>query len=72
MTRSHSESRELRIDASLVDDENEEEFASHGLTSDQILQVLENEYFVAEQEATSGVAHGHRCGQRGRLHSNPD
>ena len=40
----------MNVDAFLVDDENEEKFASHGLTADQVTQVLENDYLVVEAE----------------------
>jgi len=36
----------LIIEAFLIDDENEEKFASHNLSARQVVQVLDNEYLV--------------------------
>ncbi len=36
----------IAIDAFLIDEDNEEKFASHGLSSRQVLQVLDNEHLI--------------------------
>lgn len=37
-----------RIQAFVVDDENEDKFAAHGLSARQVLQVLENTHLIAK------------------------
>ena len=47
----------LNIDGFLIDDENEEKFATHGLSSDQVVQVLENEYIVVRNRRNRRASH---------------
>ena len=57
----------------LIDDDNEEEFSRHGVTSDEVLQVLENRPAIEpNRRARRGKSVGDRAGSRGIMPGNSD